>query len=279
MITRAISGAVYVAAIVICILLGQWTFIALSLLLAIAGLAEFYRLANGNRRERPVTLYVDIAGGILLILGLSSSAMRVVADPFGISPLPQITYFLPYLAYLLARPVMQLYTKEQSPLTNIAVSYMGQVYIALPLGLMNCIYSQYGTPHIVLAMFIMIWVNDTGAYLVGRTFGRHRLFERLSPKKSWEGFWGGLAFTIASAVVMKCIFPAYFPTLSVAQMVGLAAVVTLFATWGDLTESLIKRTLHVKDSGTVMPGHGGILDRIDSLLLVAPATLLYLLLI
>lgn len=279
MITRAISGAVYVAAIVTCILLGQWTFIALSLLLAIAGMTEFYRLANGNIGERPATLYVDIAGGILLVLGLSSSSMRAVADPVGLSPLPQITYFLPYLAYLLVRPVMQLYTKEQSPLTNIAFSYMGQAYVALPLGLMNCIYSQYGTPHIVLAMFIMIWLNDTGAYLVGRAFGRHRLFERLSPKKSWEGFWGGLAFTIGAALLMKCLFPSYFPMLSVAQMAGLAAIVTLFATWGDLTESLIKRTLHVKDSGTVMPGHGGILDRIDSLLLVAPATLLYLLLI
>lgn len=275
MIVRAISGAVYVALIVISILLGQWTFTAMSILLAIGGMTEFYRLGNGKDGEHGLTLCTDIAGGILLVLGLSSAATHTGVE----TPTPAIVFLIPYLIYLLARPVMQLYTKEKSPLANIACSYMGQMYIAFPLGLMSYIYNVYGTPHLMLALFIMIWANDTGAYLVGRALGRHRLFERISPKKSWEGFWGGMAFTIGGAMVMKYIFPAFFPTLTPLQMAGLAVTVTVFATWGDLVESLIKRTLHVKDSGTIMPGHGGVLDRIDSLLLVSPAALVYLLLV
>lgn len=275
MIVRAISGAVYVALIVISILQGQWTFTAMSILLAIGGMTEFYRLGNGKDGEHGLTLCTDIAGGILLVLGLSSAATHTGVE----TPIPAIVFLIPYLIYLLARPVMQLYTKEKSPLANIACSYMGQMYIALPLGLMSYIYNVYGTPHLMLALFIMIWANDTGAYLVGRALGRHRLFERISPKKSWEGFWGGMAFTIGGAMVMKYIFPTFFPTLTPLQMAGLAVTVTVFATWGDLVESLIKRTLHVKDSGTIMPGHGGVLDRIDSLLLVSPAALVYLLLV
>ncbi|MCM1518591.1 MAG: phosphatidate cytidylyltransferase [Pseudoflavonifractor sp.] len=277
MIVRAISGAVYVALIVISILLGQWSFTAISVLLAIGGMIEFYSLGNSEGGEQKLTLCADIAGGTLLVLGLSASAMH--HGDAVTSPLPAVTFLIPYMIYLLARPVMQLYTKEKSPLANLACSYMGQVYVALPLGLMSYIYAVYGSPHLILALFIMIWANDTGAYLVGRAIGWHRLFERISPKKSWEGFWGGLAFTIGAAMVMKYLFPAFFPALTGLQMAGLAVTVTVFATWGDLVESLIKRTLHVKDSGTIMPGHGGVLDRIDSLLLVTPAALLYLLLV
>ena len=125
-------------------------------------------------------------------------------------------------------------------------------------------------------MFIMIWLNDTGAFCVGSMIGKHKLFPRISPNKSWEGFFGGVVFAIASAFVFKYGFPQYFDNISIGGLCGLGVVVSAFATWGDLVESLIKRTLGVKDSGTLLPGHGGILDRIDSLLLVVPASLLYL---
>ena len=171
----------------------------------------------------------------------------------------------------------QLYAHPANHLHCLAQSMLAMAYVALPMSLLNVMYFDY-SPKLLLAAFILIWLNDTGAYCVGTLIGKHRLFERISPKKSWEGFWGGLAFCIAATWLLQWLnlFPACW---SIAAAVGFAIVTSVFATWGDLCESLIKRTLGVKDSGNIMPGHGGILDRIDSLLLVAPATLLYLLII
>jgi phosphatidate cytidylyltransferase len=154
---------------------------------------------------------------------------------------------------------------------------MSQLYIALPLLVLQFIY-KIGAGFVLL-MFVLIWLNDTGAFLVGCTLGRHRLFPRISPKKSWEGFFGGMAFCIAAGVAAKLIFPEYFFICSMPAMVGFGIVVCVFATWGDLIESLIKRTAGVKDSGKLLPGHGGILDRIDSLLVVSLATMTYIILL
>ena len=136
---------------------------------------------------------------------------------------------------------------------------------------MGTIYTQ--SQSLLLLAFVMIWMNDTGAFLVGCTIGKHRLFERISPKKSWEGFWGGLVFSVLSGV-------AYYYFVDQAQglpfYVILGVIASIFATFGDLVESMFKRSIGVKDSGNLIPGHGGILDRIDSLLFVLPATALYL---
>ena len=186
-------------------------------------------------------------------------------------------WIIALLAYFITRLVAQLYAHPANHLHCLAQSMLAMAYVALPMSLLNVIYFDY-SPKLLLAAFILIWLNDTGAYCVGTLIGKHRLFERISPKKSWEGFWGGLAFCIAATWLLQWLdlFPACW---SIAAAVGFAIVTSVFATWGDLCESLIKRTLGVKDSGNIMPGHGGILDRIDSLLLVAPATLLYLLII
>ena len=128
-------------------------------------------------------------------------------------------------------------------------------------------------------MFMFIWLYDTGAFCVGMLLGRHRLFERISPKKSWEGVIGGVALAVAGAYITHYWFDEFFQVPDLHVWVGLSIVVAIFSTFGDLVESLIKRTVGVKDSGHIMPGHGGILDRIDSLLLVAPAVLIYLMLI
>ena len=125
--------------------------------------------------------------------------------------------------------------------------------------------SQYN-PILPLSIFIFNWVNDTGAYCTGMLFGKHRLFERISPKKSWEGSVGGAVFSIIAAMVMAHFFPFMTP--------GLVTVV--FGTWGDPTESLMKRTLGIKDSGNILPGHGGMLDRFDSTLMAVPAAVVYL---
>ena len=123
----------------------------------------------------------------------------------------------------------------------------------------------------LLALFVFIWVNDSFAYLTGSLFGKHRMFERISPKKSWEGFIGGAAFTIAASV----IFANYFTQLPLWGWIGFAILMIIFGTLGDLVESLFKRTLNVKDSGNILPGHGGILDRIDSVIFSIPALFIY----
>ena len=127
-------------------------------------------------------------------------------------------------------------------------------------------------PEIIFFPFLLVWVNDTFAYLSGSLFGKHKLFPRISPKKSWEGSIGGGVFSIASSFV----FAHYFSFLSVWEWAGLALVVVIFGTWGDLTESLMKRQLGIKDSGHILPGHGGMLDRFDSALLAIPAAVVYL---
>lgn len=275
LIQRSITGVIYVALICASVLTGGWYYIAFFGLLAIIALQEFYNLSNASTGgENATTLIVDVVGGVILCVGLGCVNLALM-PPFTTAVLGG-TFFTLYLLYLLVRLVMQLYSQETSPLTNLAYSYMGQMYIALPLGLMSMYYTLNDGKALLLLMFIMIWLNDTGAFLVGSMIGKHKLFPRISPKKSWEGFVGGVAFAMISGVVAKVLLPDYFEVVSMASLCGMGLIVGIFATWGDLVESLIKRTLGVKDSGNILPGHGGILDRIDSLLLVVPASLLYL---
>lgn len=279
LVLRSISGIVYVAIIVGAVLAGGWWFMAFVGLFTALATVEFYNLANaGNRGDNPSGVVVDVAGGLVLSLGLTAMALAGKAPwatDFSVSVMKG-TLLMLYLIYLLVRPVIQLYTREPQPLINIAYSYMSQLYIALPLGLLGFITTVPDGNALLLVMFIMIWLNDTGAFIVGSLIGKHPMFPRISPKKSMEGLAGGFVFTIGSAFLFKYCFPGYFEGTSIAVLAVMGAVVSAFATWGDLVESLIKRTLGVKDSGRMIPGHGGILDRIDSLLLVAPATLLYL---
>lgn len=275
LILRAITGAVYVALICAAVLIGGWWFIALFSLIAILALNEFYGLSNASAGgENVITLVIDIAGGLILVAGLGCINIELLS-PFTTRVLGG-TFFTVYLLYLVVRLVAQLYSQETSPLTNLAYSYMGQLYIALPLGLMSMYYTLPDGAALLLAMFIMIWLSDTGAFLVGSMIGRHKLFPRISPGKTWEGFAGGVLFAIGSAFIFKYCFGEWYESYTIESLCYMGLVVSIFATWGDLVESLVKRTLGVKDSGKLLPGHGGILDRIDSSLLVIPASLIYL---
>ena len=157
---------------------------------------------------------------------------------------------------------------------------LSQLYVALPFALLNVLAFQNSpetssvtyNPILPLSIFVFIWLSDTGAYCVGSLIDKHRLFERISPKKSWEGSIGGGIFSIASSLG----FAHFFPFMPGWQWVGLAIVVVIFGTWGDLTESLMKRQLGIKDSGNILPGHGGMLDRFDSALMAIPAAVVYL---
>lgn len=259
---RSLSGAIYVALIVAGVLISKWTVLALCLFLVILAQIEYFTLSHHNDEKRKNSIcLVDTLGAMILVAGV-----------WAYSNLNSAVGLAGYLVYLLGRLIMQLYISKDTPLANLAYSFMGQLYIALPISLLPLL-----TPHIALAMFIFIWLNDTGAFIVGCSIGRHPLFPRISPKKSWEGFWGGVVFCIAAALVFGTLWPGYFMNVPIGKLVGMAVTVSLFATWGDLVESLLKRTLHVKDSGNIMPGHGGILDRIDSLLCVLPAIICYFL--
>jgi phosphatidate cytidylyltransferase len=159
---------------------------------------------------------------------------------------------------------------------------LSQMYIALPFSLINVLAFNATNEGFVafntllpLSIFIFLWVNDSGAYCVGSLIGRHKLFPRISPGKSWEGSVGGAVFVLAAAYAIS-YFLDQQQMLSMPAWLGLGLVVVIFGTWGDLVESLFKRTLGIKDSGNILPGHGGMLDRFDSSLLAIPAAVIYL---
>lgn len=260
LLTRTLSGIIYIGIILGSIFLGTEVFSLFVVILAILGSIEFTKITQGLSKERMWTTVVDVATTVFVAGG-------------GVC-----TYSL-YVALLLflVRFISTLYSKQENPLRSLSYSMLTIAYIGLPLALMSDMYVGFEGLLITLAMFVFIWINDTGAFIVGCSIGKHRLFERVSPKKSWEGFFGGLLFNIIVAIV--CGYSHSSDSLligNIAFWLGFAVVVTVFATWGDLVESLIKRTLHLKDSGNMIPGHGGILDRIDSLLLVSPAIYIYI---
>ena len=273
LIQRTIFGAIYIATIIAALTLSEWVFLAVCVVFTVFGTMEFYNLSNGRENVKLLTKVLDVFGGLsMLWLAVSlTSTSNSVLPVMG-----ETAAFLPLMIYMISRIVVQLYTKENNPLNNLAYSFMSLLYVALPVALMSVIYYGFGGASLLLAVFIMIWCNDTGAYVIGSKFGQHgrySLFPRISTKKSWEGFIGGIFFSVVAAVLMSLFMDNM---LSMPLMIGLGFLVSIFATWGDLAESLVKRTVGVKDSGKFMPGHGGILDRIDSLLLVIPAMLCYL---
>lgn len=213
-----------------------------------------------------LTVGIDIAGGLAIF---TSSFFSFARQGSPVSPI------LVCICYIMLRSIVQLYQKKRNPVRQLSASCLATLITVIPLSLLNNIYFAKNGSVILLASLIFIWINDTGAYCVGTLFGKHRLFERISPKKSWEGFFGGLLFTIAAGLLFGFCFHEYFHSFTAFQWVGFATTVSVFSTWGDLIESMIKRASGTKDSGNILPGHGGMLDRIDSLLLVVPAVLIY----
>ncbi len=262
LILRSLSGVIYVGLIIGAILAGETAFMWLCFALIVLGLIEFSKLTNGEIKYLPLSLDLLFVTLPFISILFHSNALLFLMFPV-----------------LITRVVSQLYQpNDKNPLNTIAYSVMGVVYVFLPLLILLFLYIETSSA-IVLAVFIMIWLNDTGAYVVGSWLGRkilpYKMFPRISPKKSWAGFVGGLVFTIISAIVFAECFSEYYRRFDLNEMIGLAVIVSIFATWGDLLESLFKRTVGVKDSGNLIPGHGGILDRIDSLLLVAPVVYAY----
>ena len=270
--TRLISGTVYVALIVLVLLLSMvWGLWILLSFFAVAGIIEFNRL-TGINRPYIFRIVLDCAAAVWLLYATAQYGMAISHG---------LAIFLPYLLYLLYVVCRSTFLPHQAMLPSLSNSLIGQLYIAVPLALtirLTLVVDPFSSMtqfdgSLLLAIFIFIWVNDTGAYLVGSRWGKRRLAPSISPKKSVEGSIGGLLLVLLSAVVLRLLL---FPELSWLRILLIATVVAVFGTIGDLFESSLKRQAGVKDSGKLIPGHGGILDRIDSLLLAVPDVYLLL---
>ena len=268
LIIRALTGIIFVVVLISAIYIHPIFFLILFCIITgltlweFGGLVKHYENANLQRT-------VNVLGGVYLFI-----ATFVYANG-----LTDGKIFLPYLLFIMLTMIAELYYKAPNPINNWAFTLFAQVYCAGSFSILNFIGAEPGTPGVmsytplfIMAIFIFVWLDDTGAYLVGSLIGKHKLFERISPKKSWEGFFGGLILSLASSQA----FAWFAPEINRMNWLGLAATVVLFGTWGDLIESLPKRTLGVKDSGNVLPGHGGMLDRFDSVMLAVPASYIYI---
>lgn len=273
LLKRSITGFILVGVMITAILFHPVSALAVFTLITFAGLFEFYGLMNRLELVKSQKLIHSVAGAYLVIISFLIISERA----------PQII-LLPYVVYFIYIFIAELYKEKEASILNIALALFGHLYIAIPFAILMFL-GFFRNPHfypegsrynpiLILALFATIWINDSGAYLVGVKFGKHRLFERISPKKSWEGFAGGLFFALMGSLV----FAHFSNVLNVLQWLGFAFVVSISATYGDLFESMLKRSLNIKDSGNILPGHGGILDRFDAPLLAIPAAAAYLLL-
>ncbi len=273
LIVRTLSGAVMLALLLGATLWSPWSFTALMALILVGGLWEFYAISRrtGAEPQRLMGLAIGLAifaAGIAAVTPETGDAARwiLMARIFS-------QYFL-----ILALPLMliiELFRFREQPMANLGATLLGVVYVALPLAMILYIPRAFGgwNPWVVLCFIFTIWANDVFAYLVGMTLGRHRLCERISPKKSWEGFFGG----IAGAVLMGYVASRLLD-MPASLWCGLALVAAVTGVLGDLIESMFKRKADLKDSGNLIPGHGGVLDRFDALLLAIPFVAVYLLL-
>lgn len=265
MLKRAIFGAIYVAVIIAGILCGPYALLLLLLLLSTLGVNEFLTMVNPkseNPEDQTVSLLqrsLDCVGAAVMVVTLWTNSLFMAG-------------IVTWLLYLVLRLSVQLWVLHQNAAQSLGASFMSQLYVALPIGLMGVVYNF--SSHLLLLLFILVWVNDTFAYLVGSRIGRRRLWERISPKKSWEGFWGGTVATIVCSTLCGWFAAEYFGGYAEWEMALIGLLVAVSGTIGDLIESLLKRTVGVKDSSHLIPGHGGILDRIDSILLVIPTVLI-----
>lgn len=272
-ITRALTGILFVTVLVGGIIYDRHSFGGLFVLITAVSVDEFCRIVNARDHVQVNTTITTISGMLLF-----------VAFYFYTGNFCDASIFIPYLLSLMYLFVSELYLKQENPINNWAYALMSQVYVALPFALLNVLYFQTDPAHpylvverwvLPLSIFCFLWASDSGAYCVGSLLGRYfpaKLFPRISPKKSWVGSIGGGIL----AMVVAVVFYRFDKTLTLSAWMGFALVVTVFGTWGDLVESLIKRTLGIKDSGHILPGHGGMLDRFDSSLLAIPASVVYL---
>jgi phosphatidate cytidylyltransferase len=262
---RTISGIIYLAIVIGSLFLNQYIFGGVFLVIGLMALIEFFSLA-GLKKSSPFLLL-----GMLIASVAYAIAYFVMAGMISSVNL-SVLILLPLLSF-----TGVLYSRDKDALKKFALTISGVLYIFVPLILMiyltyPSVNGNFYTHRVVLGILSLIWINDTFAYLSGITFGNHKLFPRISPKKSWEGFMGGTVITIVASIWLNRVMGI----LSVNDWIILAGIVCVFGVYGDLAESFVKRVFNKKDSGSLIPGHGGVLDRIDSILFVMPVSFFYL---
>jgi len=286
-LTRSLSGLFLIIVVIGSVWFNSISNYFLFLFILIFGLFEFYRFAKA------VDFYPNEKIGIATAIIIYTISYLVAANVL------LKDFFIIIVPLLIFIPIIELYRQKKNPIINISITIFGFVYLALPLSLIHFIVlgtqanglepdvinnfsrlfvlsssldSIYYNSFFIIGYFIIQWVSDTGAFVFGVSFGKHRLFERISPKKSWEGAIGGFIATIGAAFIVHYIFPQ----LDLKHWIIISIIITFFGIYGDLIESLFKRSVKVKDSGKIMPGHGGILDRFDSTFIALPMVYFYL---
>ncbi len=269
MLTRTITGLLFVVAIIAGVYFNSLIALCLFILITLLGTDEFFGMFEKSKEIKPIRVWGSITSIILMVtLGL---VIRGQANLNFIS-IPLMMIFFTFF--------IELFRKKENPFTNISYTILGNLYVVLPFAMLY--HLAYLTTEdssydyqIILGYFLLLWTSDTGAYLSGKFLGKHKLFERISPKKTWEGSIGALILTL----IVSYVISIYFTNLSITNWIVLAILIVVFGGLGDLVESMLKRSLKIKDSGNILPGHGGILDRFDGLLLSVPFVYGYLILI
>ncbi len=265
-VQRTITGTLFVLVIVGSIILGRYSFFVVFLGLTLATLYEFYRLTF-KARVRPQHLYGLVLGAVIFTVNYL----------FAIGRLGNYI-FLGLIPLVLSVFIIELFRNHQKPMHNIGYTLLGLIYIALPFSLLNYFALSYASYRIgfqtslLLGLIILTWANDTGAYAFGLSIGRNKMFPRISPKKSWEGLVGGIFTTLLTAWILSL----FFIEISLFHWIAIGLITASMGVFGDLVESMFKRSIGVKDSGKFLPGHGGLLDRFDCILLSAPIVFVYL---
>jgi phosphatidate cytidylyltransferase len=260
---RTVTALAGVFVIISCIVYSDWTCLLLLCLISSLTQLEFYKLL-GLDGNQPLTYYGTFCGTVMMLLAyLIEKDIVPFENYFIITPLLSMIFFI------------KLYKKNDlKPFTNIGFTFLGIIYVALPFALIIATAMRGGTYNyeIVLGSLLLLWASDIGGYFAGTKFGKRKLFERISPKKSWEGAMGSAAF----AALIAFVLGQYFLTFEPWKWYCIGAIIVVVGTYGDLVESLFKRSIAIKDSGSSIPGHGGFLDRFDGLLLSAPFIITFL---
>jgi phosphatidate cytidylyltransferase len=260
--TRAITGFFFVAVMLASVLLGNYAFTLFFLILSVLSVEEFYRMVT-TETVKPQKRW-GLALAICIYLPLS---LHLLVN----TPVKNILLCVPVTILII---IAELYRKYNHPFHNIAYTLFGVLFASVPFCFFYATAFTDGAynAHYPLGFLILLWSSDTGAYIFGVKLGKHKLFERHSPKKSWEGFAGGLVTSLAASVILSF----YFQELNLIYWMCISAIIVVAGSLGDLTESMLKRSHNTKDSGTLLPGHGGLLDRFDGLLLAAPLVYVFL---
>ncbi len=261
-IIRTLTGLVFIFLVGWSIYSGPTYYAAIFTIFNMIALAEYYKMVykSGGRKfvlEGWLTGVLLLPFTVMILTGFSPASILVLLLP------------LIFISF-----IIELYRNKPDPIRQISTSILGAILISLPFSLL--LYSAFLTGEydykLLLGIYILLWTNDTGAYLTGMSFGKRRLFERISPKKSWEGFFGGLAL----ALIAAWFYGAWAESISRLDWIILSIIIVIFGTFGDLSESLLKRSANVKDSGSFLPGHGGVMDRFDGMFIAAPMIATYL---